>query len=59
MSEWLACECRVDASGIVSVEKAESVIERTEEVEVQEPVLEASEAAANDTATDDPEVGSS
>ncbi len=49
--------CRVDTSGIVSVEKAESVIERNEEVEVQEPVLEASGAeAANDTAPDQSEV---
>lgn len=49
--------CRVDASGLISVEKAESVIERTEQVEVEEPILEASEAAAgNDTASDDPTV---
>ena len=49
--------CRVDASGILSVEKAESVIKRIEQVEVEEPVLEAAEAAAgNETATDDAEV---
>ena len=48
--------CRLDASGILSVEKAESVIKRVEEVEVEEPVLEAADVAAgNDTAADDAE----